>query len=129
MKWYMLQCAPLYLCMQLKSACYEHSIKADRAGKLVFTDIWPATSHLTAVHWCSTEAPRHLYRFRTRLTRACCWGEVERTSQKSLVWCARKDVLRLNKPNSCQDKRDRGSSCEWGDQPLPRPSINGVKYF
>ncbi len=45
--------------MQLKSMRYENSITADRTGIFVFTDIGP--SHLTAVHCCSTEAPRHLF--------------------------------------------------------------------
>ncbi len=33
------------------------------------------------------------------------------------VCCGHKDVLHLNKCNPFQEKRDRGSSCEWGGQP------------
>ncbi len=47
------------------------------------------------------------YRFRARLTRASFDAEVklERTSETSLVWCGRKDVLRLNKCTSYQEKK------------------------
>ncbi len=85
------------------------------------------TSHLTAVHSRSTEAPRRLYCFRTRVTSAWRWGEVECASEKSPVWCDRKDALHLNKCNSCQEKkRDRSHICEWGGQPKTRSC---VKYF
>ncbi len=43
--------------------------------------------------------------FRARLTSAWCWSEVKRTSETSSVWCSRKDVLRLNKCTSCQEKK------------------------
>ncbi len=57
-----------------------------------------------------------------RLTRS----EVE--ARASPVWCAHKDILRLNKYTSCQEKRDRISSYEWGGQPYrPRPCVNGIK--
>ncbi len=42
---------------------------------------------------------------------------LERASETSPVWCGHKDVLHLNKRNPFQEKRDRGSSCEWGGQP------------
>ncbi len=42
---------------------------------------------------------------------------LERASQTSPVWCGHKDVLHLNKRSPFQEKRDRGSSCEWGGQP------------
>ncbi len=42
---------------------------------------------------------------------------LERASETSPVWRGHKDVLHLNKRNLFQEKRDRGSSCEWGGQP------------
>ncbi len=42
---------------------------------------------------------------------------LERASETSPVWCGHKDVLHLNKRNPFQEKRDGGSSCEWGGQP------------
>ncbi len=107
-----------YLCVQLKSTHYKQCIMADRTGKFVFTDIWP--DNISSVH-CSTEAPRHLYRFRTRLTSTCCWGKLEWASENSPIWCGRKVILRLNKCNSCQEKRDRSSSCELGGQSIAPP--------
>ncbi len=42
---------------------------------------------------------------------------LERASETSPVWCGHKDVLHLHKRNPFQEKRDEGSSCEWGGQP------------
>ncbi len=81
---------------------YKHSIKADRTGKFVFTDMWP---DLTAVNLCSTEAPRHLYL--SALIWLALGAEVECASEKSPVWCGSKDVLCLNKHNICQEKKKR----------------------
>ncbi len=50
-------------------------------------------------------ALRAQHRFRARLTRAWRRGEVERTSEMSPIWCGRKDVLRMNKCTSCQEKK------------------------
>ncbi len=63
--------------------------------------------------------PRHMYHFHARLTSAWRWGEVECTSEKSPVWSGHKDVLHLIKSNSCQEKRDRNSSCECRVQAPP----------
>ncbi len=42
---------------------------------------------------------------------------LERASETSPVCCGHKDVLHLNKCNPFQEKRDGGSSREWGGQP------------
>ncbi len=43
--------------------------------------------------------------FRARLTSAWRWSEGKCVSETSSVWCSRKDVLRLNKCTSCQEKK------------------------
>ncbi len=88
------------------------------------------TFHLTAVHCCSTEAPRHLYSFHACLTRAWHWNEVERASEKSPVWCGRKDVLRLNKCNSCQENKKTEAAIVSGvANPSSAPALTVLKIF
>ncbi len=54
---------------------------------------------------------------------------LERMSETSPVWCGHKDVLHLNKRNPFQEKRDRGSSCEWGANPSPAPALIALNIF
>ncbi len=48
-----------------------------------------------------------------------------RVSETSPVWCARKNVLRLNKCTSCQES----AVMSWVANPRLRPCVNGVEYF
>ncbi len=70
MKWYRLQCAPSYLCMQLKSTHYEPSIAADRTGKWIFTDIWPDNN--------SSDCSSLLF----------CWSCLVTSNVSMLIWLA-----------------------------------------
>ncbi len=56
-------------------------------------------------------------------------AKLERTSDMSPFWCGHKDVLHLNKRNPFQEKRDRGSSCEWGGIQLVRFFFKDTNTF
>ncbi len=104
----------------LRGALKEHALQAqcnawqDRNIRFYWHMAW---QHLITVHWCSTEALHHLYRFHAGLIRAWCWSVVGER-----VWCARKDVLCLNKCKSLVVLSGVG-------KPSPAPALIAVNIF
>ncbi len=106
--------------VHLKSTRYEHS--TGRTGRLVFTDIWPdnISSDCSSLmfYWSSSSPVMFPCSFDSRLALRWSWS----ASEKCPIWCARKDVLRLNKLNSL-------AVLSGVAKPIPAPALIALNIY
>ncbi len=130
MKWYRLQRTPPYLCVQLKSTHYEHSITANRT-RFIFTDISSddISSERSSLlfYWCSLV---------TWTFSALVWlasgaeSKLACASEKSPVHrCGHKGILHLNKQYLSRKNEAEAAVVSGVANPIPAPALTALNIF
>ncbi len=107
----------------IEEPCYENITMADRTGKLVFTDIRPDN--------ISSDRSSLLFYWSCTFS-VLVWlalgaeAKLEHASEKSLVWCGRKDIAR----NATQEKNKTEAAVVSGvPNPSSAPALIALNIF